>query len=69
MKYWKIITDNIKESWLERGLVSGVDSQGRTIWIADAHRDGKRLVVRADQQLAAFVDLESTVRAAANCLD
>ena len=69
MKYWKIITDNIKESWLERGLVSGVDSQGRTIWIADAHRDGKRFVVRADEKLAAFVDLESTVRAAANCLD
>jgi hypothetical protein len=33
---------------------------GRTIWIADAHRDdGKRFVVHADEKLTAFVDLES----------
>jgi hypothetical protein len=39
--------------------VSAVDSQGRTIWIADAHRDdGKRFVVRSNEQLTAFVELE-----------
>jgi hypothetical protein len=39
--------------------VSAVDSQGRTIWIVDAHRDdGKRFVVRADEILSAFVELE-----------
>ena len=28
---------------------SAIDSSGRTIWIADAHRDdGKRFIVRAD---------------------
>jgi hypothetical protein len=33
------------------------------IWIADAHRDdGKRFVVRADEKLAAFLELESTLR-------
>jgi len=33
---------------------------GRTIWIADAHcGDGKRFVVRADEKLAAFLELES----------
>jgi hypothetical protein len=37
---------------------------GRTIWIADAHRgDGKRFVVRADENLTAFVELESAIRA------
>jgi hypothetical protein len=37
-----------------------VDSNGRTIWIVDAHRgDGKRFVVRADEKLTAFVELES----------
>jgi hypothetical protein len=37
-----------------------VDSQGRTIFIADAHRDdGKRFVARADEKLTAFVELES----------
>jgi hypothetical protein len=30
----------------------------RTIWIADAHRgDGKRLIVRADEKLTAFLEL------------
>jgi hypothetical protein len=36
--------------------------EGRTIWIADAHRDdGKRFVVRADEKLSAFLELERTV--------
>ena len=36
-------------SW---GWVSAIDSNGRKIWIADAHRDdGKRFVVRADEGL------------------
>jgi hypothetical protein len=36
---------------------------GRTIWIADAHRDdGKRFVVHADEKLTAFVELESEIR-------
>ncbi len=35
------------------------DSSGRTIWIADAHRgDGKRFVLRADEKLTAFMELE-----------
>jgi hypothetical protein len=34
----------------------------RTIWIADAHRaDGKRFVVRADEKLTAFLELESAI--------
>jgi len=42
-----------------------VGSHGRTIFVADAHRDDrKRFVVRADEKLAAFVELES-----ANWLD
>jgi hypothetical protein len=33
------------------------------MWIADAHRDdGKRFVVRADEKLAAFLELESAIR-------
>src|SRR5205807_5901916 len=34
-----------------------------TIWSADAHRgDGKRLVARADEELAAFIETRSSVR-------
>jgi hypothetical protein len=48
-------------SW---GCVSAIDSNGRTIWIADAHRgDGKRFVVHAEEKLTAFMELESAIRA------
>jgi hypothetical protein len=41
-----------------------VNAEGRTIWIADAHRDdGKRFVGRADEKLTAFLELESATRA------
>ena len=56
MKYWEIIADNLKKRGWSWGCVSAIDSHGRTIWIADAHRsDGKRFVVRTDEQLHAFV--------------
>jgi hypothetical protein len=46
------------------GCVSAIDSNGRTIFVADAHRDdGKRFVVRADQNLTAFLELEAAMRA------
>jgi hypothetical protein len=36
----------------------------RTIFVADAHRGkGKRFVVRADEKLTAFNELESAIRA------
>ena len=42
--------------------VSAVDSNGRTIWIVDAHRDdGRRFIVHADEKLSAFVELEREV--------
>jgi hypothetical protein len=46
-----------------RACVSAVDSEGRTVWIADAHRDGKRYVVHADEKLTAFLELEAAIRA------
>jgi hypothetical protein len=39
------------------------DAIGRTIWTVDAHRDDvKRFVVRADEKLTAFVELESAIK-------
>jgi len=39
-----------------------VDSQKRTIWIADAHcDDGKRFIVRAEEKLTAFLELEAGI--------
>jgi hypothetical protein len=40
-----------------------VNSDGRPIFVADAHHgDGKRFVVRVDEKLTAFVELESAIR-------
>ena len=62
MKYWEIIADNLSKAGWSLGYISAIDSNGRTIWIADAHRDeGKRFVVRADEKLTAFVELESAI--------
>jgi hypothetical protein len=50
MTYWEIIADNLSKAGWSWGCVSAVDSWGRTIFVADAHRgDGKRFVVRADE--------------------
>jgi hypothetical protein len=50
------------ESRIQLGVVSALDLEARTIWIVDAHRDdGKRFIVRADEKLSAFVELERQV--------
>jgi precorrin-6B methylase 1 len=50
VKHWEIIADNLSKAGWSWGCVSAIDLHGRTIWIADAHRDdGKRFVVRADE--------------------
>jgi len=47
MKYWEIIADNLTSAGWSWGCVSGVDSRGRTMFVADAHRDdGQRFTVR-----------------------
>jgi hypothetical protein len=39
-----------------------VDFNGQTIFVADAHRDdGKRFVVRVDEKLTAFLELELAI--------
>ena len=63
IKYWETIADNLSKAGWNWGCVSAVDSEGRTIWVTDPHGDdGKRFVVRADEKLTAFVELESAVR-------
>src|SRR5713101_8088354 len=62
MKYWEVIADNLSKAGRSWGCVSALDSSGRTIFIADAHRDnGKRFVVHAEEKLTAFVQLESAI--------
>ena len=59
------MADNLSKAGWSWGCVSAIDSNGRTIWIVDAHRDdGKRFVVRADEKLTAFLELEAAIRRA-----
>jgi hypothetical protein len=57
------IADNLSNAGWSWGCVATVDSNGRTIFVADAHRgDGKRYVVRADEKLTTFAELEAAIR-------
>jgi len=48
---------------LELGWDSALDREGRTIWIVDGHRGyAKRFIVRADEKLTAFMELEFAIR-------
>jgi hypothetical protein len=61
LKSWGIIADNLSTAGWSWGCVSAVDSEARTIWVADAHRDGKRFVVHADEKLSAFLELQRRI--------
>jgi hypothetical protein len=62
VKYWEIIADNLSKSGWSWGCVSAIDSNGRTIWIAGAHRgDGKRFVAGSDEKLTAFLELARNI--------
>jgi hypothetical protein len=62
VKFWEVIADNLSKAWWSWGCVSTINSTGRTIFVADAHRDdGKRFIVHADEKLSAFVELERQV--------
>jgi len=64
MKYCEVIDDNLSKAGWSWGCVSAVDSQGRTIWIVDAHPDDReRFVVWVDEMVTAFLELESVIRA------
>ena len=63
VKRWEIVADNLSQAGWSWGCVSAIDSQGRTIWITDAHRaNGQRFIVHADEKLPAFVELEVAIR-------
>jgi hypothetical protein len=63
VRYWETIADNLSKAGWSLGWVSAIDSEGRAIWIADAHRgDGRRFIVRADEKLTAFAELEAAIQ-------
>jgi hypothetical protein len=67
VKQWEVVADNLSKAGWSLGWVSALDLEGRTIWIVDAHGYGNRFIVRADEILTAFLDLQSTVSDAISC--
>lgn len=61
MKYWEIIANKIIKAGFSVGWISAIGDDRRTVWIVDAHRDGKRFIVRGDEKLTAFLELESAI--------
>ena len=54
-----IIADRLSASGWSWGCSSHIDSAGRMLFTADAHRDnGKRFIVIADEKLTAFLELK-----------
>jgi len=66
VRHWEIIADNLSNTGWSWGCFVGMDSEGRDIFVVDAHRDGQRFVVRSDEELTAFLELERAVRQAAS---
>jgi hypothetical protein len=63
VKFWEVIADNLSKAGWSWDCVVTVDSNGQTIFVADAHRDnGKRFIVTADEKLRAFLELQRVTR-------
>ena len=62
VKYWETIADNLKKRGWKCGCISSTD-YGPQFWVVAAERsDAGRFIVRADEKLTAFLELESTIR-------
>jgi hypothetical protein len=63
VKYWDIVADNLNKAAWDCGCISSTDHQGRQFWVAAAEPDGTgRFIVRVDENLTAFLELESAIR-------
>jgi hypothetical protein len=63
VKYWEIIIKNLRNAGWNCGSISSTDHEGRQFWVAAAEReDAGRFIVHADQELPAFLELESAIQ-------
>ena len=60
MKDCEVIADRLSEAGWRCGCISSTDHKGRQFWVVAAERQNAgRFIVRADEMLTAFVELES----------
>ena len=60
-KSLSFIWDSLKQAGWSLGYVSTLETSRRTTWIVDAHRNDERFVVRSDEKLTAFLELERSL--------
>jgi hypothetical protein len=62
VKYWEIIIKNLRNAGWNCGSISSTDHEGRQFWVAAAEcEDAGRFIVHTDQELPAFLELESAI--------
>jgi len=63
VRHWEIIADDLKEAGWNCGCIASADDKGRQFWVAAAEQeDAGRFIVRANEKLTAFMELESAVK-------
>ena len=63
MKYWEIIIENLRNAGWNCGSMTTTDGKGRSILVVAAEReDAGRFIVNSDQELPAFLELESAIQ-------
>jgi hypothetical protein len=62
MKEWEFIADNLSKAGWNCGCISSTGREGQQFWVAAAEHDGAgRFILRADEKLAAFLELKSAI--------
>jgi hypothetical protein len=61
MKDWEVIATELSRERWDWGCIVSIDEKGRDIFVVNAERNGKRFIVRADEKLTAFRELESAI--------
>jgi hypothetical protein len=57
VKYWEVIADRLHAEGWSYGIAEYFTKDG-FLFCVDAHRDGKRFIVKADDLLTAFLSRE-----------
>ena len=64
-KHGGIIADNLSKGGWNCGCISSTDHEGRQFWVVAAERENAgRFIVRVDEKLTAFLEVEAAIRAA-----
>jgi hypothetical protein len=61
MKHWEIIAANLQNAGFSLGWASALNVDRRPICVVEARGYGRRFIVRADEILTAFLELQRAI--------